>query len=116
MKLARVVVRFAGADRAALDRLRARYFDETHRGLSRASVVRVLVHRALNAADARSAADVIEEPERTLLHHPNLRTLIPRSVSIRTPAMHEPARAGDGAEHAAPVGGEAEITAGASDA
>jgi hypothetical protein len=73
LRYARVVVRFPIDERDALDRLRDRYFDDTGRGLSRASVVRVLVHRALDGADAQKAADVLGEPERTLA---------PRSVSI----------------------------------
>ncbi len=60
MKLQRIAVRFPSDDVDAVDQLRARYADESRRRLSRASVVRVLLHLALRGADNRSATETLE--------------------------------------------------------
>lgn len=66
MKLKRIAVRFPNDDVDALDQLRARYADESRRRLSRASVVRVLVHLALRGADDRSATQTLQGAHRAL--------------------------------------------------
>ena len=57
--LSRTVVRLPKGDKESLDRLRDRYFEETHRGISRAAVIRILVLRGLEGADERKATEVI---------------------------------------------------------
>ncbi len=89
MKLARVVVRFPVGEREGLDRLRTRYFEESGRGLSRASIVRVLVHRALDGIEDRSAADVLGALDRSL---------VPRSVAVRCGLPKAPPPEGQGQE------------------
>jgi hypothetical protein len=61
MKLARVVIRLFPVDRAAIDRLRDRYFEETRDRLSRAAVARALVGQALAGADRRRATEVLPD-------------------------------------------------------
>jgi hypothetical protein len=63
MRLARVVVRLAEGDKEAIDRLRDRYFAETRQGLSRAAVLRAVVHRLLANADEQKATEVLRAPE-----------------------------------------------------
>jgi hypothetical protein len=55
------MVRFPEDEKDALDRLRARYFDETKQRISRAAIVRILLRRALAGADERKAVDVLRE-------------------------------------------------------
>jgi hypothetical protein len=61
MTLKRVVFRFPPEQTEALDRLRERYFDETRVRLSRASVARVLMGKALEGVDRRKASEVLSE-------------------------------------------------------
>lgn len=60
IRFLRTVVRFPKQDKEAIDRLRSRYFDETKRGLSRAALVRILVHRGLREADSQRATEIID--------------------------------------------------------
>jgi hypothetical protein len=57
----RVVFRLEPEQRAGLDRLRERYFDETKVSLSRASVARVLVSQGLVGAEQRKATEVLPD-------------------------------------------------------
>jgi hypothetical protein len=61
MTLKRVVLRFPSGQTEALDRLRERYFDETKIRLSRASVARVLMEKALADVDRRKAREVLSQ-------------------------------------------------------
>jgi hypothetical protein len=63
MKLKRTVIRFPSPEREGLDRLRARYFAETKRRVSRAAVVRILVRRGLADAEGKEASAVFRPEE-----------------------------------------------------